>query len=761
MAIVLADRVKETTTTTGTGTLTLAGAVSGFQSFAAIGNTNETFYCIVSGTDWEVGQGTYTASGTTFSRDTVFASSAGGAKISVVSGAEVFATYPADSAITNRHLHTDQIFSGDQPDGIVIDYDHPFARISVETGDGIRMYTGGVASTQIAEFKSNGDTDLTGVLTVGGGSLIGGATNPQVAASGSANNYVQLYVHNDLAGTSASADLIAYPDNGTDLHGYVDLGCNSSTFNDANYSVTGPNESYLLASAPSGAGASGNMVYVTDSTGTANAHQWYVGGFNQPKDAWSMQLLPGDLELKANGTVVGYDIANASAKSHSAMSATDFNSYSEVSYQAIGTTGGTSEASAVTAATGTPGATGGAEAFTSYTTYHNMNGVVQGYQSLQVGVDGSSAVLRLGDNPLRIFSNMTGALCVGYNYSCATMLGPTWDTASAGTAGYVYTSNGPNAPASWQPAGGAGGSPGGNSGEIQYNNAGAFAGAASVEVENGQLRLISGAIPATPAAGGLNLFSRSRAGRHLAHIIGPSGVDVALQPALFGNSIYMWLPGTGTTVAINFGCSFTARNSGTSAAQAHPARASTNAMSSLVRATFGTGTTATGASGIQSAATVAWRGNAANLGGFFFSARFGIETLAADMRAFVGLSANNAAMAADASTWNNTIGIAKDSADSVWQVVCRGTAVTKTPTGCTVTAGQILDMFLFAAPNGSDITVRLVDAVSGTVYVDNVAFTTNIPAATTFLYMQAHTQSVTGTTAKLLALNRMYCETDL
>lgn len=269
-------------------------------------------------------------------------------------------------------------------------------------------------------------------------------------------------------------------------------------------------------------------------------------------------------------------------------------------------------------------------------------------------------------------------------------------------------------------------------------------------------------IPAAPAAGWMRTFARNRAGRALPHIIGPSGVDVALQPALFGNSIFMWLPGTGTTVSINFGVSFTARNSGTSAAQAHPTRASTNAMTSLSRATFGTGTTATGASGIQSAATVVWRGNAANLGGFFFHSRFGIETLAADMRAFVGLSANNAAMAADASTWANTIGIAKDSADSVWQIVQRnGTTVTKTSTTCTVTAGQVLDMFLFAPPNGSNVTVRLVDAVTGTVYVDDVAVNTTLPVNTTFLYMQAHAMSVTGTTAKLLALNRMYCETDL
>jgi hypothetical protein len=60
MALVFKDRVKETTTTTGTGTITLAGAVSGFQAFSEIGDGNTTYYTIVSGTDWEVGIGTYT-----------------------------------------------------------------------------------------------------------------------------------------------------------------------------------------------------------------------------------------------------------------------------------------------------------------------------------------------------------------------------------------------------------------------------------------------------------------------------------------------------------------------------------------------------------------------------------------------------------------------------------------------------------------------------------------------------------------------------
>lgn len=99
MALVLADRVKETTITTGQGTITLAGAATGFQSFSVIGNGNTTYYTIAGqGTsEWEVGIGTYTSSGTTLSRDTVLASSAGApTKTNFSAGTkDVFVTYPA------------------------------------------------------------------------------------------------------------------------------------------------------------------------------------------------------------------------------------------------------------------------------------------------------------------------------------------------------------------------------------------------------------------------------------------------------------------------------------------------------------------------------------------------------------------------------------------------------------------------------------------------------------------------------------------
>ena len=99
MAFVLADRVKETTTTTGTGTVTLLGASTGYQSFSAIGNGNTTYYTIAgqTGSEWEVGIGTYTSSGTTLARTTVIASSNSGSLVNFSAGTkDVFVTYPAE-----------------------------------------------------------------------------------------------------------------------------------------------------------------------------------------------------------------------------------------------------------------------------------------------------------------------------------------------------------------------------------------------------------------------------------------------------------------------------------------------------------------------------------------------------------------------------------------------------------------------------------------------------------------------------------------
>ena len=166
--------------------------------------------------------------------------------------------------------------------------------------------TGGVIS---------GNLTITGIETVGSGSPLGGTTNPIIASVSSSNNYIQTYIYNSTNGSSSSADLVAYPNNGADAHGWVDMGITSQTYADTTYTVTGPNESYLFGSAPSGSSTTGNLVYATDSTGTQNAHQFYVGGFTQAKSAYKFaiestgahgQLVSGTAVASTSGTSIDF-----------------------------------------------------------------------------------------------------------------------------------------------------------------------------------------------------------------------------------------------------------------------------------------------------------------------------------------------------------------------------------------------------------------------------------------------------------------------
>ena len=101
MALVLKDRIKETTSTSGTGTYTLAGAETGFEAFSTIGNGNTTYYCCTDGTDFEIGIGTYTLSGTTLARTTILQSSNSDSAVNWGSGSArtIFCTYPADKSV--------------------------------------------------------------------------------------------------------------------------------------------------------------------------------------------------------------------------------------------------------------------------------------------------------------------------------------------------------------------------------------------------------------------------------------------------------------------------------------------------------------------------------------------------------------------------------------------------------------------------------------------------------------------------------------
>lgn len=362
MALVIADRVRETTSIVGTGTATLLGAVLGYQTFAVVGNANTTYYCIAGqGTsEWEVGLGTYNSTGTTLTRTTVLASSNAGSLVNFSSGTkDVFVTYPSEKSVnvdaaglitapaglatgiptflntpTSANLAaavTDETGSGSlvfatSPTLVTPALGTPSA-VNLANATNLPLATavsgilgvvnggsglGSLTTSYIPYGNGTGAYSSSAALTYNGtvfkvGSIaaLAGTTNPLIAGTGAVNAYIQTYVFNATAGGSSSSDFVAYPDNGLDTSGWTDMGVSSSTYSDAAYTVTGPNESYLFGSAPSGASKTGNLVYATDSTGTANSHQWYVGGFAQAKSAWKMQLTSTGLQL-ANALSISY-----------------------------------------------------------------------------------------------------------------------------------------------------------------------------------------------------------------------------------------------------------------------------------------------------------------------------------------------------------------------------------------------------------------------------------------------------------------------
>ena len=277
-----------------------------------------------------------------------------------------------------------------------------------------------------------------------------------------------------------------------------------------------------------------------------------------------------------------------------------------------------------------------------------------------------------------------------------------------------------------------GSSPGGNSGEVQYNGSGSFSGASNVEITGGNLQLVSTTDPSAPLAGNIIVYSKDIAGRQLPKWIGPSGLDTPFQPNIMFNQISVIGPGGGTTVGV-LGCTVT--NVGTIA---NPNIATTNLKTQTRRFTNTLATTtANSVASTRITSLECWRGNVAGQGGFFVVARFGITTLIVGNRMFVGLTDTATAVPTNidptTSTTPGKIGMAITANTGNWSLVhnITGTAPTVIPLGASypINTTDLLELVLFAKPNDSVVTYRITNLstnaqTSGTL-------STNLPASTT------------------------------
>ena len=293
------------------------------------------------------------------------------------------------------------------------------------------------------------------------------------------------------------------------------------------------------------------------------------------------------------------------------------------------------------------------------------------------------------------------------------------------------------------------GSPGGNSKEVQYNNGGVFAGAANVEIDSGDLVLLEQPSPVTPATGMVKLFCKRIAQRFMAAIIGPSGLDVILQPALFRQKIARWNPpGNSTTLPGVDG--FQAPTAlGTATARSV---ASTNLLTRMKRLGYVSAATAAAFCGHYQPAAGAQltTGNGAGLGGFFYSVRFAITDAAAvaGARFFAGLTNLTAAPTnVEPSALTNCIGIAQLSTDSTQLYLVYGGSAAQTAIalgtnfppmqGVGAANGVAYDLSIFCPPNSNGVVhVRLERLGTAFVYETTITPTvvgTQTPASTVFL----------------------------
>ncbi|MDT8857791.1 DUF2793 domain-containing protein [Paracoccaceae bacterium Fryx2] len=266
--------------------------------------------------------------------------------------------------------------------------------------------------------------------------------------------------------------------------------------------------------------------------------------------------------------------------------------------------------------------------------------------------------------------------------------------------------------------------------------------------------------PDPPPAGKLAVYARDRAGAGWLDVQRPSGQFFPLQPHFGVNRIATWAPSTSTTVNTN-GMPRTAVGT-----VATPTLTTTNLSTSMRRWRVTSAATVDAVAEERSAGWVCWRGNADGLGGWNYVNRMSLTTLQATGMAFFGLYGSTAALATTLTlaTTVNCIGIGfQRGTHANWQLVHNdgSGAPTLIDMGASFPVNSltnVLTLYIAAAPNGSDIGVRVVEEVSGAA--TEFTIITDMPAATQLLSPRNYMN--TGATAAAVAYDcsGVYVETD-
>lgn len=276
--------------------------------------------------------------------------------------------------------------------------------------------------------------------------------------------------------------------------------------------------------------------------------------------------------------------------------------------------------------------------------------------------------------------------------------------------------------------------------------------------------------PGNPPANTVRLHRAPLAGRQLPSFVGPGGQDSVLQSALHGNAIFHVTPASGTTAPNCLGGTLT-----TAATMSMPTLATTNLWTSIQRKRWQTSTTAGNLTGMRTAYTQWWRGNAAGLGGFFWRSRFGHQINLNGAQCFHGLCATSAGLSATAGSVSgliNMIGVGYDTTDAstgnwfLYRNDQTGTA-TKIDLGTAAARANTTDgyeLIMFCLPhdgvNPQNITVEVRRLNNGSQILAPTTYTTDLPQNTAFLAMKSECNNGAVAAATNLEVAQLYIESD-